>query len=63
MGSLLDTSVKKASHQCLKPRSKGDRLGWSPIGTSTRKSLAELSLLGGRVSGNYGVSSCKKLIP
>lgn len=62
MGSMIGMATRTAPVRCNQ-RSKGDRLGWELIGKSVRTPLSELVKKGGRVSGNYCVTSCKKLIP
>lgn len=63
MGSVLSVKSGKSNRTSYPQKSKGDRLGWQPIGTSNRRSLSEMNVMGGRVAGNYCVTSCKKLIP
>lgn len=63
MGSLTSNSTAKRTYPRTKQRSKGDRLGWKPLGESVRRPLSELATLGGRVTGIYCVTSCPKLIP
>jgi hypothetical protein len=63
MGSLIGVESVRKTLSKKPQKSKGDRLGWKPIGTSSRKPLSELSSTGGRVSGNYCLMSCAKLIP
>ena len=63
MGSVLEFTSSKHAVVKKKQRSKGERLGWKSCNEVIRKPLSEMSLGGGRVSGNYCVMSCAKLIP